>query len=110
MTEEIANIRKLPPHQSIDSPNRFEMFHSIPDMFDFIEQLRSIGGKPVGIKLVVGHKENIEELASYMKKAENTLISLQWMAEKAVQGRPFMNWRILPGFPFSRHSPWFIKY
>lgn len=70
MTEEIANIRKLPPHQSIDSPNRFEMFHSIPDMFDFIEQLRSIGGKPVGIKLVVGHKENIEELASYMKKRE----------------------------------------
>ncbi|MCK8453211.1 FMN-binding glutamate synthase family protein [Bacillus safensis] len=68
VTEEIANIRKLPPHQSIDSPNRFEMFHSIPDMFDFIEQLRSIGGKPVGIKLVVGHKENIEELASYMKK------------------------------------------
>lgn len=53
------------------------MFHSIPDMFDFIEQLRSIGGKPVGIKLVVGHKENIEELAAYMKKAESILISLQ---------------------------------
>lgn len=79
-------------------------------MFDFIEQLRSIGGKPVGIKLVVGHKENIEELATYMKKAESTLISLQWMAEKAALAHLFMNWQIPQGCRFSRHSQWFIKY
>ena len=47
------------------------MFHSIPDMLDFIEQLRNIGGKPVGIKLVVGHKEDIEELALYEKSGKH---------------------------------------
>ncbi|UXH46649.1 FMN-binding glutamate synthase family protein [Rossellomorea vietnamensis] len=66
VTQEIANIRNVEPWKSIDSPNRFKEFSNNEQMLDFIEQLREVGGKPVGIKLVVGNTDDIESLASYM--------------------------------------------
>ena len=66
VTEEIASIRNVEPWISIDSPNRFKEFNSNEQMLNFIEQLREVGGKPVGIKLVVGNTNDIESLASYM--------------------------------------------
>ncbi|TDQ40488.1 FMN-binding glutamate synthase family protein [Aureibacillus halotolerans] len=66
VTPEIAAIRNLEPWESVDSPNRFNEFSSIEEMFAFIEKLREVGGKPVGIKIVVGHTEDIEELAKHM--------------------------------------------
>lgn len=67
VTPEIAAIRKVKPYQSIDSPNRFREFHDIPTMLHFIDRIRAWTGKPVGIKIVVGGKDSVEELASYMK-------------------------------------------
>lgn len=69
VTPEIAKIRNLEPYKSIDSPNRFNEFDDLPGFFEFIEKIRNITGKPVGIKIVVGHEEQIEELASYMKES-----------------------------------------
>ncbi|MCA1055920.1 FMN-binding glutamate synthase family protein [Rossellomorea aquimaris] len=66
VTPEIANIRNVEPYQSIDSPNRFKEFGTNEEMLDFIDQLREVGGKPVGIKLVVGNTDDVERLASYM--------------------------------------------
>jgi glutamate synthase domain-containing protein 2 len=66
VTEEIAKIRNVVPYTTINSPNRFRQFSDYPSLFDFIEQIRDRGGKPVGIKIVIGGKEDAEELASFM--------------------------------------------
>ncbi len=68
VTPEIAEIRKVPPYQSIDSPNRFYEFNNPEKMCDYIKLIRETTGKPVGIKLVVGGIDSIEELARYMKE------------------------------------------
>lgn len=65
---EIAEIRRVEPYRSIDSPNRFHQFDSIPTMFEYIDQIREATGKPVGIKIVVGGTDSIAPLAKYMKE------------------------------------------
>ncbi|HEY9582393.1 MAG TPA: FMN-binding glutamate synthase family protein [Savagea sp.] len=66
VTEEIAAIRNVVPHTTINSPNRFRQFDDFPSMFDFIELIREEGGKPVGIKIVIGSKQDADELSKYM--------------------------------------------
>ena len=68
VTPEVARIRKVEPYKSIDSPNRFHQFHDIPSMVEFIDRIRDFTKKPVGIKIVVGRNDSVEELAAYMKK------------------------------------------
>src|SRR5690625_1986609 len=68
VTQEIADIRKVVPFQSIDSPNRFKEFDDVPGMCDFIETIRETTGKPVGIKIVVGNINSVEPLAKYMQE------------------------------------------
>ncbi len=68
VTPEIAEIRRVEPYKSIDSPNRFEKYSNVPAMFDFIEKIREHTGKPVGLKIVVGGNDSLEELAKYMKE------------------------------------------
>lgn len=69
VTPEIAEIRKIKPYESIDSPNRFEEFHDLPTLFEFINKIRQWTGIPVGIKIVVGSREMVDELALYMKES-----------------------------------------
>ena len=66
VTEEIAEIRNVVPFTTINSPNRFHQFDDYPTLFDFIDRIRDHSGKPVGIKVVIGGKEDAEELASFM--------------------------------------------
>ena len=40
--------------KTIDSPARFPMIHDIDELFDWIAQMRAEGGKPVGLKVVIG--------------------------------------------------------
>jgi glutamate synthase domain-containing protein 2 len=68
VTPEIAEIRKVEPWKSVDSPNRFHEFHDAPSMIEFVEKVRSVTGKPVGIKLVVGGNDAIFDLAAEMKR------------------------------------------
>lgn len=68
VTPEIAEIRRVEPFKSIDSPNRFKQFSNVPELFDFIEKIRNHTGKPVGLKIVVGSNDSLEELAKYMKE------------------------------------------
>ena len=68
VTEEIAEIRSVPPFKAINSPNRFQQFDSLPSLFDFVEQIREVGGKPVGIKIVIGSPQDAINLAQYMAK------------------------------------------
>lgn len=69
VTEKIAAIRLVEPGKTINSPNRFYEFDDVPTMFDFVDQLRSVGGKPVGIKIVVGDLDALERMISYMKES-----------------------------------------
>lgn len=70
VTEEIAKIRLIEPGKTVNSPNRFVDYNSFPALFDFIEQLREVGGKPVGMKIVVGDVEKLEEMAQIMKNTD----------------------------------------
>lgn len=67
VTEEIARIRLIEPGKTVNSPNRFVDYDSFPALFDFIEQLREVGGKPVGMKIVVGDIEGLEEMVQIMR-------------------------------------------
>ncbi|HEX7065019.1 MAG TPA: FMN-binding glutamate synthase family protein [Bacillales bacterium] len=69
VTEEIAEIRNVEPYKTINSPNRFREFNDVPSMFEFIGKIRNHTGMPVGIKIVVGGNDSVEELASYMKES-----------------------------------------
>jgi glutamate synthase domain-containing protein 2 len=68
VTPEIAAIRGVEPWQSIDSPNRFPMFRSIDDAFDHVTRMRREGGKPVGIKIVIGGPGGADEIAAAMAR------------------------------------------
>ncbi|MFJ8256723.1 FMN-binding glutamate synthase family protein [Peribacillus asahii] len=68
VTPEIAEIRKVEPYKSVDSPNRFPQFGNVAALLDFVEKIREHTGKPVGIKIVVGGNDSVEELAKYMKE------------------------------------------
>lgn len=68
VTEEIARIRNVEPWQTINSPNRFHEFHDVPSMCQFIREIREHTGLPVGIKIVVGGNDSVEDLAAHMKE------------------------------------------
>ncbi len=66
VTPEIAAIRGVPVWTRIDSPNRFDEFHDVPSLVAFVDHLQTLGGKPVGIKVVVGSDLSLDELAAHM--------------------------------------------
>lgn len=62
-TEEIAKIRGIEPGKVVDSPPFHSAFSNFDEMVDFIDQLRQLsGGKPVGIKMCVGRKDEVIEM------------------------------------------------
>jgi glutamate synthase domain-containing protein 2 len=63
VTEEIAAIRGVPVGQAIDSPNRFPELATVDALLDRVARMRELGGKPVGIKLVVGGPGSAQPLA-----------------------------------------------
>ena len=63
---EIAEIRGVTPWKNVDSPNRHKQFHDTATLFDFIDELRDLGGKPIGIKVVMGGPNSADELCKAM--------------------------------------------
>ncbi len=66
VTPEIAAIRGVATGQAIDSPNRFPMLHTLDELFDHVARMHEAGGKPVGIKVVVGGPGFLDEFAEKM--------------------------------------------
>ena len=66
VTPEIAAIRGVEPWKSVDSPNRHKQWHDVPSMMAHIERMRQEGGKPVGIKVVMGSHDAADEICRYM--------------------------------------------
>ncbi len=71
MTHTISTIRGVPEGKDIISPNRFPYYErNKEDAFlAFIENVsEQSGGKPVGVKVVISDRGNIEPLVKAMKK------------------------------------------
>lgn len=66
ITKEIAEIRHLPMGQDALSPANHSAFSNIPELLDFIENIASNTGLPVGFKSAVGKMEMWEELTDLM--------------------------------------------
>lgn len=66
-TEEIAAIRHVTPHTTVNSPPAHTAFIDAEGLMHFIKQLRDLsGGKPVGFKLCVGKKAEFVEFCEAM--------------------------------------------
>lgn len=67
VTQEIAEIRNVPVGQDVISPPGHRAFSDSKGLLEFVNKLRDLsGGKPVGIKLCLGHREEFEELVQLM--------------------------------------------
>ncbi len=62
VTDEIARIRGIPPHQPSISPNRHPEIDTADELLDMINRIRDVTQKPVGFKCVVGAYGWFEEL------------------------------------------------
>ena len=68
ITPEIAAIRGVPMGVDCHSPNRFEEFDDAPSLLDFIERIRGLTGKPIGLKMVVGDVGEINDLCAEIRR------------------------------------------
>lgn len=62
VTDEIAAVRGIPAGEDSISPNRHPDIGDCAQLLDFIDRVRTITGKPVGFKTVVGAWGWLEEL------------------------------------------------
>lgn len=54
VTQEIAGIRGIPAFNDSISPNRHLDIESVDDLLDMVAHIRTVTGKPVGFKTVIG--------------------------------------------------------
>lgn len=64
VTEEIAGIRGIEVGSDAISPNRHTDISSNADLLDMIERVRTVTGKPVGFKIVIGSESWLDEFLS----------------------------------------------
>lgn len=70
-TEEIAKIRDVEPFKAVHSPPYHKAFSDAEGLLNLIQQMRNLsGGKPVGFKLCVGSKTEIEDICKAMVKTQ----------------------------------------
>lgn len=66
-TPEIAEMRNIAPFTDVISPAAHSAFNDVAGLLKFINYLRELSdGKPVGIKLCIGSKKQVEELFEAM--------------------------------------------
>ncbi|MEM7562165.1 MAG: FMN-binding glutamate synthase family protein [Pseudomonadota bacterium] len=68
VSQEIADIRGIRVGEDSISPNRHPDINSVGDLLDMIERIRSVTGRPVGFKTVVGASAWLDELFEEAKK------------------------------------------
>jgi glutamate synthase domain-containing protein 2 len=68
ITKEIADIRNVEMGVDVLSPPNHKVFSNVPEMVDFIEEVASKTGLPIGIKAAIGKLEQWKELAIIMKE------------------------------------------
>ena len=68
VTEEISRIRLIPAGEDSISPNRHPEINSPGDLLDMINRVRSVTGKPTGIKFVLGADQWLDDLCEEIHK------------------------------------------
>ncbi len=68
VTEEIAAIRGIPVGQDSMSPNRHRDISNVSELFDMINRVQAVTGRPVGIKIVVGDGQFLRDLCEEVLK------------------------------------------
>ena len=68
VTESIAYFRGVEPHKAIKSPNRFPYAKTPNELLDFVAKLQRLSQKPVGFKIVISSKDNIEPFVKEIKR------------------------------------------
>ncbi len=68
VTDEIAQIRGIPPQQASISPNRHPDINSVNELLDMISHIREVTGKPVGFKSVIGAYGWLDNLCESIKQ------------------------------------------
>jgi len=61
VTAEIAAIRGIPQGQDSISPNRHKDIGNVRELGRFVDRVRNITGKPVGVKFVVGDTDFLDD-------------------------------------------------
>ncbi|MXQ54307.1 FMN-binding glutamate synthase family protein [Shimazuella alba] len=62
----IAAVRNVPLGKTINSPNRFSFLTNPEQALLFVRQLQEKGGKPIGLKLVIGQQQILNEFFETM--------------------------------------------
>jgi glutamate synthase domain-containing protein 2 len=70
VTAKVAAIRKVPVGVTVNSPNRFPFLRNSEEALRFVKMLQEEGGKPVGIKIVVGDQYRLESLFDVMVRLD----------------------------------------
>ena len=84
VTREIAETRRVPEGQDCLSPRGHSAFSTPVELMQFAARLRELSaGKPVGIKLCVGH---IHEVMALMKAMRETGILLDFIVVDGAEG------------------------
>jgi len=68
VTEEIAEIRGIPMGKPAISPNRHLEAKNPDELLDLIAKTRTAAERPVGIKMVLGNLDGLEDLLAAIKK------------------------------------------
>lgn len=68
VTEEIAKIRGIEVGKASISPNRHSEINNENDLLDLVEKIRTLSGKPVGIKTVIGDYQWLHSLCNAIIK------------------------------------------
>ncbi len=62
VTPEIAAIRFIQPYHDSVSPNRHPEISNASELLDMLDHIRSVTGKPVGFKIVLGSYDWLDDL------------------------------------------------
>ena len=74
VTEEIARTRGIPMGQTCESPASHAEFSTPTELLEFSQRLKSLsGGKPVGVKLCIGHPWEFVALVKAMVETGQVL-------------------------------------
>jgi len=68
VTAEVAKIRGIPEHVDSISPNRHVDISNVEELLDAIDHIRTITGKPVGCKFVLGRYDWLHEFCLSIHK------------------------------------------
>ncbi len=68
VTQDIAFYRGVNAGEDLFSPNRFPYASDMDTFMDFVGTMQKLSGKPVGVKIVISDKDNVDELITTLQR------------------------------------------